>query len=145
MYKYMTRLIKWSPFFDGGENFEGLFPVLRDDKQEYIPAIDMYENEKSVIVEAQFAGLDIEKVDISIQNDIVFIKGESEKKSEVEDKNYYRKEIRRGGFFRSLQLPSHVDGDKAEAEADAGVLKIVIPKVLKEKSNSIKIKKKTNK
>jgi len=141
----MTRLVKWSPFFDENDDFDGLFPVLRDDKQEYLPAIDMYENKHSVIVEAQLAGVDLEKVSISIQNDVLVIKGESEKKSEVEDKNYYRKEIKRGGFFRSLQLPSHVDGDKAEAEADAGVLKIVIPKVLEGKTNSIKIKKKINK
>ena len=141
----MTRLIKWSPFFDGDDNFDSLFPVLRNDKQDFLPAIDMYEDKKSVIVEAQLAGIDPDKVDISIQNDVLVIKGESEKKSEVEDKNYYRKEIRRGSFFRSLQLPSHVDGDHAEAEADSGVLKIVIPKVLKDKSKTIKIKKKNDK
>ena len=44
----------------------------------------------------QLGGIDSEKVNISIENNVLSIKGESEKKSEVEDKNYYRKEIRRG-------------------------------------------------
>jgi len=79
-------------------------------------------------------------VDISIDNNVLTIKGESEKKSEVEDKNYYRKEIRRGSFYRSVPLPSQVIGDKASAEAINGILKIVVPKALGTKPKTIKIK-----
>jgi HSP20 family protein len=138
-------LIKWSPFFDQFEDVDKFFsdmtPALRGAKNSFVPAIDMYENEDSVIVETQLAGIDPDKVSISIENDVLCIKGEGEKKSEVDDKNYYRKEIRRGSFYRSVQLPAHVDGDKAEAEADDGVLKIKIPKAQELKPKAIKIKK----
>ncbi|PLX20912.1 molecular chaperone [Candidatus Parcubacteria bacterium] len=141
----MTRLVRWSPFFDGFEDFDELFPSVRGDKSGFVPAVDMYQDEKNVIVEAQMAGIDPEDVSISIENDVLVIKGESEKTSEVDDKNYYKKEIKRGSFFRSIPLPTKVDGEKADAETCDGVLKIVIPKISEVKSKTIKIKNKNKK
>jgi len=133
-------LIKWSPLFNDFEDMNemSLMPTLRQSRV-FAPAIDMYEDEHNVIVETQLAGIDPEKVDISIENDILCIKGESEKQSEIDEKNYYRKEIHRGSFYRSIQLPAHVQGEKAEALAEDGVLKIMIPKAEAEKPKSIKI------
>ena len=116
-------VIKWEP-----ENQMG-----------FTPAVDMYEDKDNVIIETELAGIDPEKVSISIENDVLTIRGESEKKSEVEDKNYYRKEIRRGAFYRSISLPAHVSGDKASAVAESGVLKISVPKIAALKSQVIKI------
>ena len=127
-------LIKWSPFLDM-EPFEEMGKMMGS----FTPAIDMYEDKDNVIVETQLAGIDPEKVNISIENDVLCIKGESEKKSEVEDTNYYRKEIRRGGFYRSVSLPTHVLGDQASAVAEDGVLKITIPKAQATKPKTIKI------
>ncbi len=140
-------IIKWSPFFpelsgfeDMDKAFSDLMPSLRGGQAGFTPAVDMYEDKNSVIVETQLAGIDPDKVDIAIENDVLSIKGESEKKSEVEDKNYYRKEIRRGGFYRSVPLPTHVIGEKASAVAADGVLKISIPKAPEAKPKTIKIK-----
>jgi len=105
-----------------------------------VPAVDVYQDKDKVYVETQLAGIDPEKVDISIENDVLIIKGQNEKKSEVEDKNYYRKEIRRGSFYRSVPLPSHVLGEKASAEAVNGILKIAVPKAPETKPKTIKIK-----
>ncbi|MCK5060966.1 Hsp20/alpha crystallin family protein [Candidatus Parcubacteria bacterium] len=136
-------MIKWSPFLDM-EPFEEMEKMLDTwpgrGRGGFTPAIDMYEDKDNVIVETQLAGIDPEKVNISIENDVLCVKGESEKKSEVEDKNYYRKEIRRGGFYRSIQLPAHVLGDEASAAAEDGVLKITIPKAPELKPKTIKIK-----
>ena len=128
------------------EPFKGMDTVFSDFNSNlrgagagFMTAIDVYEDENNITVETQLAGVDPEKVDITIENDVLSIKGESEKKSEVEDKNYYRKEIRRGSFYRLVPLPAHVLGDKASASADEGVLKIVIPKVAQKKSKTIKI------
>lgn len=140
----MSPLIKWTPFLEPFEEMDKFFsdfsPAVRGRGQGgYVPAIDMYEDKDNVIVEAQLAGIDPEKVSISIENDVLSIKGESEKKSEVEDKNYYRKEIRRGSFYRSIQLPAHVAGADAKAVAEDGVLKISIPKAPESKPKMIKI------
>lgn len=136
-------LVKWAPFLEPFEEMDKMleeWPSFGSGRQSsFTPAIDMYEDKDNVIVETQLAGIDPEKVDISIENDVLCIKGESEKKSEVEDKNYYRKEIRRGGFYRSVPLPAHVKGDKASALAEDGVLKISIPKAEEVKPKMIKI------
>ncbi len=140
----MSPLIKWTPFLEPFEDMDKMFsdfvPSLRGSQAGFVPAVDMYEDKNSVIVEAQLAGIDPEKVDISIENDVLCLKGESEKKSEVEEKNYYRKEISRGSFYRSVPLPAHVIGEKARAEATDGVLKISIPKSPEVKPKTIKIK-----
>ena len=65
-------------------------------------------------------------------------------KRKVEDKNYYRKEIKRGSFYRTIQLPSHVDGSQAKAVNQEGILKISIPKIKKSESKKIKIETKNN-
>lgn len=137
-------LIKWSPFLsdhfdDIDKSYSDLMPMLRNDQFGFTPAVDMYEDKDNIIVEAQLVGMNPDKVNVSIENDVLCIKGEGEKKSEVEDKNYYRKEIRRGTFYRSIPLPSKVDGDKAKAINEDGVLKITIPKAEELKPKTIKI------
>lgn len=136
-------LIRWTPMFESLEDMDKIFndfaPVGVGKKSSFVPAIDMYEEKDNVIIETELAGIDPDKVSISIENDVLCIKGEGEKRSEVEDKNYYRKEIRRGSFYRSIQLPAHVDGNKASALAEDGVLKISVPKAEEAKPKTIKI------
>jgi len=138
-------LIKWSPFlsdnyFDDMDKMISEFMSISRGNKGFMPAVDMYEDNDNVVVETQLAGIDLEKINISIENDVLCIKGEGEKKTEVEEKNYYRKEIRRGNFYRSIPLPTRVDGDKASAVAEEGILKIYIPKASEAKPKSIKIK-----
>lgn len=136
-------LIKWTPFFSEFDDMEKMMgemlPAVRGQQFGFTPAIDMYEDKDNVVVETQLGGIDPDKVDISIENNVLTIKGESEKKSEVEDKNYYRQEIRRGSFYRSIPLPTKVDGDKATATNDEGILKITVPKAAEVKPKTIKI------
>lgn len=143
-------LIKWSPFLEEPFSemdrlFHSLMPMAKTGQGAFVPAIDVYEDKKNVFVETQLAGVDPENVEISIENDVLTMKGESEKKSEVDEKDYYKKEIRRGSFYRSITLPCHVEEGKAEAEAHDGVLKITIPKAkatAKKKAIKVKTKKK---
>jgi HSP20 family protein len=140
-------LIKWNPFLndslaldDMDKMFGEMLPAVRGQHFGFTPALDMYEDKDNIIVETQLVGIDPEKVSISIENDVLCLKGESERKTE---KNYYRKEIRRGSFYRSVPLPTKVDGDKASAVTDEGILKITIPKAAEVKPKNIKIQ--TNK
>ena len=139
-------LIKWTPFLsefdDMDKMMESMLPAVRGNQFGYTPAVDMYEDKDNIVIETQLGGIDPEKVDISIENNVLTIKGESEKKSEVEDKNYYRKEIRRGSFYRSIPLPTKVDGDGAQAVNEDGMLKITVPKASEVKPKTIKIQNK---
>jgi HSP20 family protein len=137
-------IIKWTPllgssFSDDVDRFFDNWPMATGN---FTPAIDVYQDANNVIVETPLAGIDPEKVDISVENDVLTIKGEVEKKSEVEDKDYYRKEIRSGSFYRAVQLPTRVDGDNAMADYENGILKIEIPKAAEAKPKTIKISKK---
>lgn len=130
-------LIKWSPIFDDMDRF------MSDDwmpTRAMTPAVDVYEDSDHVIVEAPLAGIDPAKVNIEIEDNILKISGQSEHQSEVDDKNYYRKEVRYGSFYRALALPKAVQGEKAEANYKDGVLKITVPKAEEAKPKKITIK-----
>ena len=140
-------LIKWTPFFadnfdDMDKAFADMLPAVTGTKICNTPADYVYEDKDNIIVETQLAGISPDDVSISIENNTLYIKGESEKKSEIDEKNYYRKEIRRGSFYRSIPLPTKVSGDDAKAIADDGVLKITIPKAPEVKPKTIKIENK---
>jgi len=131
-------IIKWSPFIEPFGSFEKFMeePLM----QGFSPAIDIYENDKEVIVEAQLAGVNPSDVEISIEKDVLTIKGETKREREVEETNYYRKEIHSGKFFRSIALPAQVISDQASAESKEGMLKITIPKAEKNEPKKIQIK-----
>ncbi len=131
-------IIKWTPFLDTFDEMEKFFADRGPEG--FAPAIDVYETKESVVVKTLLAGIDPKNVELSIENDVLTIKGETSKESEVDEKNYYRKEIRSGSFFRSVSLPAHVSSDKAEAEFKDGMLNITIPKAEQPKSKTITIK-----
>lgn len=134
-------IIKWSPFFDQFDNFdkvfEGLPAVQRG--QGLVPAIDVYDSKESIVVETALPGVDPKKVDLAIENGVLRISGSSERQTEVDEKEYYRKEIRCGSFMRQVALPQGIKEDAAKASFKDGILKIEIPKLEEPKPKSIKI------
>jgi len=128
-------IIKYNPWLEPFNDIERWFnnPAI------FSPAVNVYETKDDVIVEASLAGVDPKDVSIQVEGDVLVIKGETNKESEVDDKNYYRKEVRQGSFFRSIPLPAHVIADKAKAESSEGLLKIVIPKAPGSKTKLVKI------
>jgi len=105
----------------------------------FVPALDVYQTKDNVVVETQLPGLDPKDVNIAIENDVLTIEGKFEKKTEVDERDYYRKEIRSGGFHRSVALPTAVNGDKAKAVYEKGMLKIEIPKEERAKPKTVKV------
>lgn len=137
------NITKWTPFIDPFEEMEKF--ISKSGMSGFAPAIDVYETKDNVVVQAPLAGVDPKDVEISIENDVLTIKGEAKRESEVDDKNYYRKEISTGSFFRSITLPSHVKSEGAKAESEEGMLKITIPKAEEKKLKTIKVEVKDKK
>lgn len=132
----MTRhILPWTPtheldrFFDDSWFGEG-----------FAPALDVYQDKDNVIVEAAVIGINPEDVEVTVENDVLTITGKTEDRQEVKREDYYRKEIRSGAFSRSVILPMRVEGDKAEAHYNKGVLKVVIPKAEEVKPKRIAVK-----
>jgi HSP20 family protein len=113
----------------------------------FVPAINMYETDKAVMVETPLAGVRPEDVEVSVQKGVLVLKGESKKEHEVDEKNFYRKEVRSGSFYREVALPTHVMEDKVTAEFEDGMLKITCPKAepVQAKKVSVKVVKKIDK
>lgn len=115
-------------------------PSLGQGMKTFVPALDMYETEKAVVVEFPLAGMKPEDVDVSVEKGVLTVKGESKKEHEVDEKNYYRKEIRSGAFYREVALPAPVLEDKVSAEFQDGVLKITAPKAQPAQTKKIAVK-----
>jgi len=141
-------LIKWSPFFQPFEDFDRFFenfPAAERRPNGLIPAIDVYDATDKMVIEMALPGVEQKKVDISIENGIMTVSGSSERKTEVDDKDYYRKEIRSGSFMRQITLPAGVAEKDAKAEFKDGILKIEIPKTAESQPKKISIDIKENK
>jgi len=135
-------IIPWRPSFDLDRFFEeeNRWPPFAPMRKFLAPAMDIYEEKNNIVVEMPLAGVPPEKVDISIENDLLTVKGEVEEKKETKEENYYHKEIKRGSFVRQASLPMAVKGDGAKAETANGMLKIIIPKAEKAKGKKISVK-----
>lgn len=103
------------------------------------PALDIYQDKNNIYVEIPLIGVDPKNVEISIDDNILTIQGKKEEKKEVKEKDYLRKEIKKGSFRRVVKLPVEVKGNRATAESVGGMLKITIPKTAKAIPQSKKI------
>lgn len=125
-------LIKFNPFKELetlSERMRSIFDDLPtafnlDLTSSFYPRVDIAEDDQNVYVTAELPGVDKKDVKVSLQDNVLTIKGE--KKSEVKDenKNYYRIERTYGSFCRSFQLPAEVDPDKVKAKFENGMLMI---------------------
>lgn len=102
-------------------------------------SLDVVENGDSFIVKAAVPGIDPKDIDISVDDDVLTIKGAFEQKDETNEDNYIRRELRSGSFQRQLRLPPTVDADHARAEFEHGMLKLTLPKKPEARARSIKI------
>jgi HSP20 family protein len=103
------------------------------------PALDVYEDKDNIIVKADLPGLTKDDIEISLQDNVLTLRGEKKRDSEVKEENYYRLERSYGTFNRSFELPTSVDASKIEATFKNGVLQITLPKTEEAKPKKIKI------
>lgn len=138
-------IIKWDrrgfpAMFD--EDFWPSFPKWEEISQ--TPSgMDIYETDDSVVVEAQVPGIEEKNVEVTLEGNILTIKAEqTENEEEKKKKKLVHKATKQTSFIYSTSLPRIVDGSKANAEIENGVVKITIPKSEAEKPKKLEIKKK---
>ena len=107
---------------------------------EWLPSIDLKETKDKLVVRAELPGLDTKDVDITLNEDVLTIRGE--KKEEKEEKDEHRFFVERycGSFERKIKLPTLVKTDKIDATFKNGILTINLPKSEEAKKKEIKIK-----
>ena len=102
-------------------------------------AADMWEEEDKICIKMSLPGVDPDSVDISIENNVITIRGEIKDEIEEKKKDFYQKQIRYGNIVQSFSLPSGVTPDNALADFKNGMLLISIPKTEETKPKQIKL------
>lgn len=104
-----------------------------------MPKVDVVDRANDVVVRAEVPGVEKKDIEVSVSGNMLTIRGETKKETKEEKGDYYRAEIARGAFSRTLALPAEVDDSKTRAAMKDGVLELTLPKVEKAKRRSIKI------
>jgi len=111
----------------------GQAPVLGDEESSiatsaWRPAVDIKEEADRFVISADVPGVDPEKIDVTMDNGMLTIKGERSEEKETEKEGYRRIERMRGSFYRRFSMPDSADSHKISARSANGVLEITVPK-----------------
>ncbi len=141
-------LVKWNPFQELERTLEwwGAQPFRRPQWADplastvnWVPPVNVYEDNENLFVEAQLPGIDMKDVKISVTDNTLQFHGERKKERTEDEDNYHFREARYGAFARSFCLPDYVTPDQATARYDKGVLTVQVPKREETKPKSIPI------
>ena len=102
-------------------------------------SIDLYDAGDSLIIESTVAGVQPEDIDISVEPDLITIRGKRKKEREVAKKSYFYQECFWGSFARTIVLPTTVQPDGVKANIKNGILVVVLPKA-GEKIANVKVR-----
>lgn len=102
--------------------------------------IDVYQTDSDIVIKSTIAGVKPEDLDVSINNDMVTIRGERKNEEEVSSENYYYQECYWGSFSRSVVLPVDIIPEKAEASLKNGIMTIRLPKATANKVKKIQVR-----
>lgn len=114
------------------------FPAGRFSQNLSLP-IDIYEKDGKLTLKAAIPGVNAEDLDVSVQDHILTIRGETKQDEVTENDRVYRREYNYGSFTRSVRLPENVDLEKVEAKFDKGFVYVTIPIVEEPKPKALKV------
>jgi HSP20 family protein len=116
----------WSPFFDLEKEWRFDFPRFGRELAgfDFWPKVDLVMKEDEIVVTAELPGLDPKDIEVSIEGDILTIKGEKLEEKEVTEENRYVHERSYGKFQRRIPVPEGISADKMTASYDKGVLTV---------------------
>jgi HSP20 family protein len=103
--------------------------------------IYIIDHDNEIEVQAALPGVKKEDLDVTINNQTITIRASTkEEKKEEEKGKYFRREIARGEFQRTVSLPDNVDDENAKASFNDGILTVTFPKTEKSKRKTIEVK-----
>ena len=126
------------------ESFRGIAPRAGAEEDwalggSWAPAVDIYEQEGNIVLNAEVPGVDPKDVDILIENNVLTLRGERKFEREVKEENYLRIERAYGSFQRSFTVPATIQQDKIKAVFKDGVLEVSLPKAEEARPKQVKI------
>lgn len=106
----------------------------------WAPKLDFSETKDAFVVKAEVPGVEQKDISVSIQDQMLTVKGEKHKEKEEKDEKYHRVERSWGAFARTIALPAGVDTEKVNATFKDGVLTVKLPKTPAAKGTTIPVK-----
>ena len=113
---------------------------MEEENNEGQLTVDVHQTPTEIIIHSMVAGVKPDDLTISINREMVTIKGKRERSQEVVDEDYFYKELYWGSFSRTILLPQEIEVEEAEAIEQNGLLTIRLPKVDTEKTQKLKVK-----
>lgn len=107
---------------------------------DWIPAVDIAEHDNEYLVKLELPGVSKDDVKITMQNNILSVRGEKKNEKDSKGSNYHRVERSYGAFQRTFALPSTVKADRIDASYSDGILTIVLPKAEEARAKQIEVK-----
>ncbi len=107
--------------------------------QEWMPRVDVAENKDGLTVKVDLPGVKQEDINISIEDQVLTVKGERKQETQNTEGGFTRTERAYGTFQRMMVLPTTVDADKVKATYRDGVLEITLPTKEEAKPKAIKV------
>ena len=105
----------------------------------FIPAVDIYEDERKIVLKVDVPGMQEKDLDVSVENNTLTVKGERKFEKEEKEENFHRIERRYGSFFRAFTLPTTVEAENIDAKYENGVLKLELKKKPEAQPKQIKV------
>jgi HSP20 family protein len=122
-----------------GREGPGFFPTYGEEAEHWTVPLDVVEEVDTIIVYATMPGMKPEDIEVSVEENVLTIKGKTEMEREHKEGEYLMRERRTGAFHRTLRLPETVDTEKARPTYEHGVLTITFPKVEAKKARHLKV------
>jgi HSP20 family protein len=127
--------IRWEPFSELSklhreldDSFRRSFGFSRgEDDVVFTPSVNSYTKGNEYCIEAEIPGVDRKDLDVSVEGDVLVLRGERKMSKETEEEDYFLRESHYGSFLRRLTLPDEADTEKIQASYENGVLKITMP------------------
>ena len=101
--------------------------------------VDVYETEKEIVVQSAIAGIKNNEIDVSLEGDILVIKGERQNPSTDEKRKYFLEECYWGPFSKEIILPREIDTGRIDAKIKDGILTVRMQKIERAKNKKISI------
>lgn len=102
--------------------------------------VDVYQTANEIVIRTFIAGVRADEMNVSISRDMVVIEGTREEREQVQDGDYFTRELFWGSFSRTILLPEEIDVDNSIANAKDGFLTITLPKLDKKRQTKLRVK-----
>ncbi len=121
----------WDPFM--------AFADMDRRSSAFVPATDIAETEKDIIVTADAPGYDPKQIEVSLENGLLTISGKMQEEAEEKGKRWRRRETASGNFLVQFSMPQGVDEEKVTCRTKNGRLTVTIPKSAKSQKRTLQV------